>query len=407
MNSPLPKYLQISQEIEYQINSGHWENGKIPSVRGIAAEHNVSVVTASRALQVLRDKGLINAVERSGCYLVPRDTEATEKWSLCWRVTPGPWQQAAGVITQRGFDSIARQERVHFDTSVFDFGFTSTDREIQRQVRAARESGISGVFFMPSRLNEKSMKQDEVFLKACDSVGMAVVLIERNLLVRGFGDDLPEPKPTIGRWFRPLARDLIASDDLDGGRQTTHHLLDQGRTRIACITGSRISCHEDRVAGYYHALLERGAEDGVNYVPQILWQPSDIPSKDAYSHLADRLLELDVDGVICYQDYTAIGLILELLSRGVRVPADMAIVGFDDLPIGNMFAIGVTTYAFPSEAVATQAVRVMRERIKHPDTPYLRIVVPGKLVIRESSSTQTEAERNAAASGSLEEVVKE
>ncbi|MGF1579502.1 MAG: substrate-binding domain-containing protein [Gemmataceae bacterium] len=391
MNSPLPKYLQISQEIEYQINSGHWENGKIPSVRGIAAEHNVSVVTASRALQVLRDKGLINAVERSGCYLVPRDTEANEKWALFWRVTPGPWQQATGVITQRGFDAIARQERVQFDASVFDFGFTATDREIQRQVRTARENGITGVFYMPSRFNEKSMKQDEVFLKVCDSVGLAVVLIERNLLGR----------------LRPLTRDLVASDDLDGGRQSTNHLLDQGRTRIACITGSKISCHEDRVAGYYHALLERGADEGVNYTPQILWQSPEIPSKDAYSRLADELLGSNVDGVICYQDYTAIGLILELLSRGVRVPADIAIVGFDDLPIGNMFAIGVTTYAFPSETIASQAVRLMRERIKNPETPALRIVVPGNLIIRESTGVPPKQHQTEVAAKPLEEATKD
>ena len=62
----------------------------------------------------------------------------------------------------------------------------------------------------------------------------------------------------------------------------------------------------------------------------------------------------------------------------------MAVVGFDDLPIGNLFTIGVTTYAYPSEGIAEQAVRLMRERLRDPDRPPIKVVVPGRLIVRES-----------------------
>ncbi|MHC5540852.1 substrate-binding domain-containing protein, partial [Singulisphaera rosea] len=137
-----------------------------------------------------------------------------------------------------------------------------------------------------------------------------------------------------------------------------------------------------RLAGYLTAWQRAETDWG----PLVLEQPADLSSKEAYGELADRLLDQGADGVVCYQDYTALGLILELLTRGTRVPRDVAITGFDNLPIGKAFAIGVTTYAFSSEALARHAVRVMRARIEDPTADPSKVLIPGTLIVRESSS---------------------
>jgi LacI family transcriptional regulator len=82
-------------------------------------------------------------------------------------------------------------------------------------------------------------------------------------------------------------------------------------------------------------------------------------------------------------------LILELLNRGIRVPADIAVTGFDDLPIGKAYSIGVTTYAFSSEAVARHATRLLRVRLRDPAGPPVKLLIPGGLIVRESSGSVT------------------
>jgi LacI family transcriptional regulator len=370
--TPPPKYLEISREIEARILDGRQRGAKIPSAREIASLHKVSVVTASRALQVLRDKGLIEIVGRSGSILARTTAEPeaqTRKFGILLRSTPGPWRVASMSVPLRGFTTVARELGIGLDTEILEIPDPTTTAQIRTVVQKAVEAGLAGVFFMPTRHADASTLEDEALLEACRLSGLPVVLVERNLRGR----------------FRPLAHDLVATDDLDGGYRSARHLLDQGRKRVAFVTGSPTSSHEGRIAGYLAALAEVEAE------PIVLEQPSARPSREAFRDLVDRLLKRKVDGVICYQDYTAVGLIMEFLTRSVRIPLDVAITGFDNLPIGDSFALGVTTYEFPAESIARRAFQMMHARLSDRDAPPAKLLVPGRLILRESSAGGTVA----------------
>jgi LacI family transcriptional regulator len=357
------KYVEVAAALEAQVRGGVWDGEKMPGVRAVAGRYGVSAVTASRAIQILRDKGLIHTVQRSGCYRVA--PPSAERWALVLRLTPGPWQKATLSLSRLGFEAVARREPMHLEPDAVPLAAGTVEGEVRALVGRAKAGGCRGVFLLPSRHSAEEAGADERLLAACRAEAIPVVLLERNL--RGHNRD--------------LAHDLVAVDDLDGAARATRHLLDLGRRRVALVVASPTSSHDDRVAGYLFALH---AADG-GHKPTVLYQDTDLPTRDAYTRLADQVRKLRADGVVCYQDYTAMGLIIELLARGAKVPDDVAVTGSDDLPIGNLFAVGLTTYTYPSEAMAEQAVRLMRERIKEPGRRPLKVVVPGELVVRDST----------------------
>ena len=366
-----PKYVSVADAIEAQVASGKWGDGtRLPSVRGIAVQHKVSVVTASRALQVLRDKGLIQTLERSGCYRSP--PPAAARWAVCLRLTPGPWQHATVALSRSGFEGLARRQPMHLRFDAFDLAPGLTPAAAEQAAARALADGVGGVFLLPSRTDDA----DATFLAGCRAAGLPAVLVERN------------PRGVDGVQHH----DLVCLDDVGAAAAATRHLLDGGRKRVGLVVGSATSSHHDRLAGYLFALC-RARQDGgrraADLPEVILRQPAGVSEKDGYAAVADTVVREKLDGVLCYSDYAALGLVMELLRRGHKVPRDVAVVGFDNLPFGDSFAVGLTTTDYPAGAIADHAVRLMRERLKDPARPPVKVCVPGQLIVRGSTDANS------------------
>lgn len=361
-----PKYVHLADQLAARLRAGEWGVGKMPTVRDIADTYDVSSFTASRALQLLRDRGLVVTRDRSGSFVAGERTAHTSpasaaKWAVVMRVSPGPWQSASEAVVKVGFERMSAEGT--FTLRPLELSPSGGASEVERAV-AGIADGADGVFFLPSRVSEAACRQDEWFLAGCRARGLPVVLLDRNL--RGAN--------------RPLECDLVASDHLDGGFRCTEHLLSLGRKRVACVVASPTSTHTDRLAGYLSAL-----QGAAGCAPIVLRVPEHLPAREAYPWTADELVKAGADAAICYQDYVAVGVILELFRRGLNVPRDVAVVGCDDLPIGQSFALGVSSYTYPSAGIVRTALRVMLNRIAHPDDPFTKVLLPGRLVVRDSS----------------------
>src|SRR5262249_24499581 len=163
------------------------------------------------------------------------------------------------------------------------------------------------------------------------------------------------------------------------GYRCVRHLHDSGRRRVAFVLGWPTSSHRDRLAGYLLARQEASEP------PIVIDLPGDPLDRLVYARLADRVIASDVDGVTCHHDVVAMGLILGLLARRVRVPEERAAGGCGGLPSGDAFWMGLTTYSPDFEALARRALQVMAARIDAPEAPPARIAVPGRVIVRESA----------------------
>lgn len=366
------KYLRVAARIEAELRTGAWEGGKMPSVRGIATQYGVSVVTASRALQVLRDKGLIQTIERSGCYRIPPPT--ADRWAVCLRLTPGTALRETLSVAQAGFLAIARRAPMHLAFDAFEVTTKLTVEEARAAAAKGVADGLKGVFLLPSRVSAEEAAADAAFMDGCQQANLPVVLIERGVR----GQHVP-------------VHDLVAIDDVAAAREGVEHLYATGRRRVGIVVASPTTSHNDRVAGYLHAVYDAQFSVFARKpapVPVVLRQPTDLPTREAYSAVADEIVKLKLDGLVCYQDYSAIGVIVELLQRRVRVPKDVGVIGFDNLPIAAEFSIPLTTFEYPGEAMADSALRLMRYRLENPDRPPVKVVVPSKLIVRASTATE-------------------
>jgi DNA-binding LacI/PurR family transcriptional regulator len=170
-------------------------------------------------------------------------------------------------------------------------------------------------------------------------------------------------------------------DNVAGARDAVRHLLTTGRRRVAVIGGPEdMAVSADRMSGYAGAHEELGLK-----LDPTLTEPGDFTEeggRTAMKALLDRAP--DIDAVFAASDLMAAGALRELDSRGRRVPADVAVVGFDDAPVARHTQPQLTTVHQPIEAMGRTMVELLLARIEGRPTQSYQVLAP-HLVVRESS----------------------
>lgn len=175
----------------------------------------------------------------------------------------------------------------------------------------------------------------------------------------------------------------VGATNWAGGKAATKHLLDLGHTRIAFIGGRETAeCSQARQHGYMAALMEHGVEVRSEYI-----LPGDFRVESGHEGLKKLLaLKTPPQAVFAANDSTAIGVLNEAKKRGIAVPEELSVVGFDGTYLSEQAVPQLTTVAQPLRDLGRTAVRALIRGMKGDSPDSHRVELATRLIVRESTA---------------------
>lgn len=324
----------------------------------VAREAHVSLMTVSRVIN-----------KKEGVSQTTRERVQAVIEQLGYR----PSDIARGLVTKRTgtlglvmpdvanpfFAEVARgAEHVAYDAG-YNLFLCSTEEDTQRELemlQSLEEKRVDGVMVCSSRLEEDVLEE-------AVAGHPAVVLVSRRLE----SDD-------VG---------IVVINDVVGGQMATEHLLRAGHRAIGFLAGPPISESGRGRAKGYRATL---AAAGVSFNPG--WTRHCLPTVEGGREMAREVLTAhpELTAFFCHNDLIAIGALQACADLGLAVPADVAIVGYDDIPLAALVSPSLTTCRVPRYEMGAEAMRLLLEKISGSLEEGCReITVQPELVIRASA----------------------
>ncbi len=250
----------------------------------------------------------------------------------------------------QGVETAAREARVSMILANSD---EDEDEEL-RLIRVLLQRQVDGLLVIPSGSGRGA-------IRLCAEQGVSLVCLDRR----------PE---------QPDA-DVVRADAETGSRELGRLLVGLGHRRMAILSGpASVPTARDRAAGFRRAVVD---EAGLPE-PRLL--------EGSFSIESGRRMALQVmaaeprpTALFAANNFIAIGVLHALRELAIAVPGDVAVVGFDDLPEAMVTFPFLTVAAQPAAEIGRRAVAMLRERMEDPDGPCREVILPTRIVVRQSS----------------------
>jgi len=240
--------------------------------------------------------------------------------------------------------------------------FCNFDEEIEKEslyFQMFENRWVDGIIFS----GVTGDKQEISYIEEIQTKGIPIVFIDRGL---------------EGHF-----NDVVMIDNDEATCKGTKYLLDLGHKRIGFVNGpAGIRIFDKRLQGYKKALQENGIE-----LDESLIVEGEQSSKTAESAVRQFLAQaLPPTAIFTTSDLVAIAVLRTVQKSGLKVPEDISVMGFDDIPLASLVNPSLTTIAQPIQEIGREAFKLVVDRIERKDSPKRKIVLDTKLVVRESTA---------------------
>lgn len=358
----LPIHRQIEQWLRHQIETGALAPGDALPARKELGEllGGVNHLTIRQAIGSLVRDGLLFSVQGRGTFV-------TEK---------KPKQLRIGLVLPNIDDEITR--------------------EIARGVQEAfGETGKSpgssdvGLVLFDSRHSEEKERQNIGHLQDLPLDGAIIFPVfdgdTAERLVRLKADGFPVV--LVDCQIPGIEFDSVVVDNYAGSYEITKHLLKQGRNRIAWLGRRKgYSSSAERYEGYRDAIADFGRPLDRSLTFEIPTLAPMDPYEAAVAKIIKGLSDENMpDAIVCNNDIVALSCISALVANGIKVPEDIAVVGFDDIKEARSSVPPLTTVRQPMNELGRKAAELILSRVAKASRKSQTIKLPVSVVIRKSS----------------------
>lgn len=194
------------------------------------------------------------------------------------------------------------------------------------------------------------------------------------------------PTVIFDRYSDTMECNKVIIDNKIASKEAVQHLIDSGCKKVAMLAGPpHLHISNERILGYKEALKEAGLRFSPHYITHCDFSLKNVPENIESFW---KKTSVKPDGIFAVSDRIAIAAINTLKKLGVKVPDDVAIIGFNDDPISAMFTPSLSSVVQPTFEIGQEVVKLLLEQINRPEHlgfSYRTTVLSTKLAIRESS----------------------
>ena len=214
--------------------------------------------------------------------------------------------------------------------------------------------------------------------------GILITPVEKKTLDIFYLQQMKVPFVLVARHLKIPGLSYVVADDVLGGFLATEHLIKKGHKKIIYIAGpSHVTTAQERLNGYKKAL----AQYGIRFKKELV-RFTNAKSEDGYKVMKDALSKkLDFTAVSTFNDYLALGIMKAVYERGLKIPDNIAIVGYDDIEFAPLTIVPLTSVRIPKYELGSKAVEILfkflSKTYKSPKTQ--QVMLEPELVIRNTT----------------------